>query len=218
MIHRVEKGILTTAHSVQVGDTVYMGRYPVSSVHSWEPVEWRVLAKENGQFLLITEHCIDWRYYHFGGNVTWAHCDLRYDLQGMAEAMFSQQELDTILLTTVQTTHMAIRTEEDQRQMEEKPDEGGTSADQLFLLSVYEAARYFPGDEARKCAGTPYAVTCGCYNNGDLNGACWWLRSWGYWSSFAADVLPWGEICGPGDDVNEAGGVRPAMWVRFRNE
>ena len=215
MIHKVKQGVLDTDHPIEVGDTVYMGRYPTASAHSWASVEWRVLAKEKDQYLLITTHCIDWREYHMLSSTTWAHCDLRYDLQSMAEAMFTPKELEAIQLTCVQTSHRLIRTDEDQAEMEETPDQGGDSADQLFLLSIYEAAKYFADDKDRKCAGTPYAVERGCYNNGEQNGACWWLRHWGYEMTSAADVLPWGEICGTGDDVNEAGGVRPAMWVRF---
>jgi hypothetical protein len=41
------------------------------------------------------------------------------------------------------------------------------------------------------------------------------LRNCGYQASYAAEVLPWGEINGSGDEVDEESGVRPAMWVRL---
>jgi hypothetical protein len=214
MTYRTEQGILATAEQVQVGDTVYMGQYPVAS-SSCEPLAWRVLAKENDRILMITKACIDWRRYHPGGSVSWAHSDLRYDLQFLAEDLFTKAEWERVLETEVFTALTRIQSEEDQEKAEQTLDAGERSVDRLFLLSVYEAARYFANDSDRKCSGTPYAVSKGCYNNGEQNGACWWLRNCGYHASYAAEVLPWGEINGSGDEVDEESGVRPAMWVRL---
>ena len=217
MIHRVEKGILPAADQVQVGDSVYMGQYYVSS-KKLEPLAWRVLAKENDRCLLITEKCIDWLRYHPGGAICWANSDLRYDLQVLAIDMFNNEELNAILVTEVQTSPKLIQSDEDQELAEQTPDTGEISEDRLFLLSVYEAARYFADDADRKCAGTPYAVSRGCYNNGKLCGACWWLRNNGYQRSYKAEVFPNGEIDGSGDELYEESGIRPAMWVRFGKE
>ena len=217
MIHRVEKGILPTADQVQVGDSVYMGQYYVSS-RVLKPLAWRVLAKENDRCLLITEKCIDWRRYHPGGSSSWAHCDLRYDLQFLAEDLFTEEEWNIVLESAVLTAPVLIQTDEDQALAEQTPDAGEQSMDRLFLLSVYEAARYFADDADRKCAGTPYAVSKGCYNNGALDGACWWLRTNGYQKSYKAEVLPNGEINGSGDEIDEESGIRPAMWVQFSKE
>lgn len=215
MIYGTSQGKLPTIEQVQVGDTVYLGSYPLTDSQKHEPLEWQVLSKEGDRCLLITAYCIDWLCYHTGGSTSWAGCQLRDQLQEFAEEMFTEQERSLILTTAVKTPSNLLQSEEDQEDAEAIPDEGEASSDLLFLLSVYEAAQYFSEDSARRCPGTPYAVSKGCYNNGQQNGACWWLRNIGYQRSYAADVLPWGEICGSGDEVYEAGGVRPAMWVRF---
>ena len=218
MIHLYENGSLNSISEIQVGDRVYMGRYYVNSSDTFDPLEWQVLAKENDRCLLITTACIDWKPFHVGGATHWANCDLRDELQYLTEEVFSEEERMLICPTIVQTSTHPIQAEEDERSAYENEDQGKESTDLLFLLSVYQAYCYFPDEKDRICAGTPYAVEKGCYNNGALNGACWWLRSVGYQASYAADVLPWGEIDGSGDEVDEAGGVRPAMWVRFPSE
>ncbi len=78
--------------------------------------------------------------------------------------------------------------------------EGGRdTTDKIFLLSIDEAKKYFENDEARAI------------------GSCWWLRSPGYSSSRAAEVLSYGHVIQGGIFVINLLSVRPALWVNLES-
>lgn len=218
MKHKVERGILRTAHLVETGDTVYMGKYPVSSRGSRDSLEWRVLAKEGDRFLLISASCIEWMPFHAQREVTWENSILRATLAKLYRDAFSPREQKLILLSAVRTSRELIQIDEDAEAAKLCADAGVETRDHLFLLSVYEAHKYFADDDARKAIATPYVLEKGGYINREHNATGWWLRTRGYQASYASDVLPWGEICGIGEEVYEEGGIRPAMWVRFESQ
>ena len=95
---------------------------------------------------------------------------------------------------------------------------GDNTQDQVFLLSIEEARKYFPSDKDRVCKPTDYALWkekrvvdnefgCGCW---------WWLRSPGDDSESAAYVYPSGVIHDNGDGVYDCTvAVRPALWVNI---
>jgi len=87
---------------------------------------------------------------------------------------------------------------------EERGKINGTQ-DKIFLLSVGEANSYFAtdGDRLAKFGNK----TC-----------WWWLRSPGYFSSYAPFVTTAGIVIVPGSDVNAgSGGVRPAFWLNLKS-
>lgn len=169
-----------------------MGRRPRGSGDA-ETMEWLVLTKEEGRMLLLSKECLAEQPFHSNAAaVTWADCDLREWLRDQEEEWFTPEERARILTTPVETSEACCYDDEDIPE-----DRGTVTEDRLFLLSAREALRYFDRDEDRK------------------RGTGWWLRSRGYSPGYAADVLPDGQVCAPGEEVYEPGGVRPAMWVRF---
>ena len=97
--------------------------------------------------------------------------------------------------------------------------------DQVFLLSIMEANKYFSSNSARQCEATDYAVANGAYVNSGNSNCRWWLRSPGYEQSNAAVVGSGGDVGEIGNPVGYdyydgyrvgdcgADAVRPALWI-----
>lgn len=166
------------------GDTVKMGTY------AGEPIEWIVLAKENGKLLLISKECLFKHEYseteNSGGN-SWYGSTLRTYLNGsFLRTTFTDKEESIILTTTHKDT--------------KQPDYGKITnwetKDKLFLLSFDEAKKYFSSNNERS-AGKTY-----------------WLRSVGWQYFCASQVEPDGAIDDQGANIiDDFYYVRPAMWV-----
>ena len=98
---------------------------------------------------------------------------------------------------------------------------GNSTTDQVFLLSITEANKYFSSDEARKCAPTAYALAQGSWTSKtdkvDGKATCWWwLRSPGDDSNSAAGVDSDGSVGDRGARVDGfSDAVRPALWVNL---
>ena len=92
---------------------------------------------------------------------------------------------------------------------------GNSTTDQVFLLSITEANKYFSSDSARQCQGTAYCYAQGAYKAS--NGNCWWwLRSPGLYSDYAAIVSNVGSVSSGGYLVSYGDvAVRPALWVNL---
>ena len=64
--------------NVRVGDIIPFGQYPQGANGEVQPLEWRVLAVENGRALLITDKLIDYIMYNDKlDSVIWGSCTLR---------------------------------------------------------------------------------------------------------------------------------------------
>ncbi len=64
--------------SYRVGERIPFGQYPQGANGEMQPLEWRVLAVENGRALLITDKLIDCvKYNEEWVDVTWETCSLR---------------------------------------------------------------------------------------------------------------------------------------------
>ena len=167
----------------KVGDVVPFGDY-----------QWRVLAKENGKALVITEDVIENRaYIEKNAEVTWENCTLRSYLNDEFYNGFNDNQKKAIA---------------DTKNANPANSEFGTSGgsettDKVFCLSIDEANKYFSSDDNRIAK-----------YNGD---ACrWWLRSPGYDAGYAGYVDVDGNVDGWGFFVdNEYTGVRPALWVNI---
>ncbi len=201
---------MSIGNDVKVGQKVALGRFPQSDVsgEKKDPVDWLVLAVEDGKALLISEKGLDCRMYH-GDNttMTWENCDLRKWLNGeFLQGAFTAEEQAQIVLTPTpnpgSTVHGAAG--------------GNDTEDKVFLLNVDEADKYFTGDAARMLEGTPYAVARGAFVNERTGRVWWWLRSPGYYVSDAAGVNYLGQLHRSGDNVSTTNNaVRPAMWVQL---
>ena len=207
-------------YALSVGDTFIFGSYEQdnNTSNGKEEVEWLVLAKENGRILVISKYALDCRPYNTEhAHVTWETCSLRKWLNGtFLNTAFSESE--RILIPSVVVN------------ADKNPDystsSGNNTNDQVFLLSVTEASKYFSSDTVRQCQGTNYCYAQGAYKGS--NGNCWWwLRSPGQSSYSAANVSYVGAIKSSGQYDRQFGSsytvsssvkgsdgaVRPALWI-----
>ena len=174
-----------------------------------EPIQWRVLAVENGRALLISEYGLDSKLYNDAyTDVTWETCALRQWLNGeFYTTAFDAGERSAIAKTTV--------TAEDNSNF--GTIAGNDTIDRIFLLSTGEVESYFANDNDLLCVPTTYAYEQGCWYTTEYKpeGTCWWwLRSPGIASGFAAGVYNYGGIDYEGNKFNFPNvGVRPAMWI-----
>ena len=196
--------------NAKVGDIVYFGTYEQDNDTSngKEDIEWLVLAKEDNKILVISDKALDCREYNPGwSDVTWENCSLRKWLNNdFVNAAFTAEERAKIPMVTVSAD----------KNPRYDTDPGNATQDQVFLLSIVEAEKYFASDEARMCVPTEYAISNGTYRCiKDGKATCrWWLRSPGLDQNDAAHVINDGDVYEYGDYVsNGSHAVRPAMWI-----
>lgn len=194
----------------RVGDTVTYGTYEQDGDYDngKEAIEWIVLDKQDGKLLLVSRYALEGTSYHYEYEpVTWEKCSLRkwLNTRFMKEA-FTQKEIKHIPTMRVSAD----------KNPEYDTDPGNDTEDQVFLLSVSEAGKYFKTDDERRCKPTEYARIMGAtptHNNNE--GYCfWWLRSPGDSDHHAAIVHSFGEVycCSSAVDIG-CNAVRPALWV-----
>ena len=172
-----------------------------------ENIEWLVLEVKDGKALVISKYALDCKPYNTSRtDVTWETCTLRKWLNNdFLDSAFSADEKAMIPTVTVSA--------------DENPgystNPGKATQDQVFLLSVPEANKYFSSDSARQCKPTDYAVANGVDVNSS-NGNCeWWLRSPGLYQDRAALVDDDGDVYENGSVVYRYYdlAVRPALWI-----
>lgn len=204
-----------------VGDYVFFGTYEQdnNTQNGKEDVKWLVLVKEGNKVLVISKYALDCQQYNtsFTG-VTWETCSLRKWLNGtFINNTFSAEEQAMIPTVTVSADkNPYYSTDPDY-----STDPGNATQDKVFLLSITEANQYFTSDEARKCAPTDYAIAQGAYTSYEAGGratCCWWLRSPGYYQTYAAYANSGGDVgessIGSGGSVDTGDiAVRPALWI-----
>ena len=189
-----------------VGDIVFFGVYEQDNDTSngKEDIEWRVLAKEDGRILLITDKAIDCqRYSDTYTDTTWEKCSLRKWMNDI----FFNTAFSTEEQAKVQSTKISA-----DRNPEYDTDPGNATTDKVFLLSIDEVNKYFNSDKARACIPTAYAKENGAYSYG--NTCLWWLRSPGRYPNDISYLSTTGYVVYEGRivDSNDTC-VRPAMWV-----
>ena len=191
----------------KVGDIVYFGTYEQDNDTSngKENIKWRVLAKGNNRILVISDKALDCQPYNTSlSDVTWENCTLRKWLNNdFVNNAFSDDEKAMIPTVTVSAD----------KNPRYDTDPGNATHDQVFLLSIIEAKKYFSSDSAKQCSPTNYAVANGAYKSYD-NVCWWWLRSPGCNWGFAASAYDVDSIYEYGFLVNyDSNAVRPAMWI-----
>lgn len=191
------------------GDTVFFGAYEQdnNTSNGKEDVAWLVLAKENNKIFVISEKGLDCQPYNIEqyANVTWETCTLRKWLNtDFINSTFSSDEKTKIPTVTVSAD----------KNHGYSANPGNATQDQVFLLSITEANKYFNSTGARQCEPTDYAVANGAWESDSGNFCWWWLRSPGDVPGSAARVSGGGIVSSAGYDVNyNNGAVRPAMWI-----
>ncbi|MBQ3380048.1 MAG: hypothetical protein IJG50_09360 [Clostridia bacterium] len=193
----------------QVGDIVIFGSYEQDNDTSngKERIEWRVLAKEDGKMLLISEYALDCKPYNSSGvSVTWEKSYIRKWINDsfINEAFVSEEQMviqDTKVMADANPRYSTTA--------------GNNTTDKVFLISINEANTYFGSEVERQCKATAYAVNNGAYATNSGSGNCiWWLRTQGQTTIDAVNVTYYGGINLPGSIVATKNyAVRPAMWV-----
>ena len=188
-------------------DSVFFGRYVQKENSAPEPIEWQVLARGIGRMLLISKYALDCQQYNATlTDVTWEKSSLRKWLNSrFISKAFNAAERAMIRSESVSA--------------DENPNystsPGKSTTDQVFLLSISEAKKYFHSQSDLKCQGTSYCSALNTFDDSD-GFFFWWLRSPGGAPECAAYIDFNGGIDFFGDDViDEDGAVRPALWVRL---
>ena len=98
----------------QVGDVIEVGSFEQDGdeANGAEPIEWQVLADEDGKKLLLSRYILmplgNIMYDEFPGdgvNYTWAECGIRSYLNGeFYESAFTDEEKELIAETSIRTT------------------------------------------------------------------------------------------------------------------
>ena len=206
-ILRYPKQSPVALNTANVGDIVMLGSYEQDNKtnNGKEPIEWVVLAKENGRLLVVSRYALDFGQYgaKYGEEVTWETSPMRTWLNtDFFESAFSVEESQRIPEVTVQ--------------MDKNPeydcDPGNDTKDKIFLLSYTDVAKYFSSEKARKCLTTDYGKSV----NREHKKSCYWfLRTTGSRQSNVLVVDPYGAIVFLGFYVDNNMGVRPAMWIEL---
>ena len=209
----IPKQRINKIKTANVGDIIVFGTYEQdnNTSNGKENIEWLVLAKEDNKILVISDKALDCQEYNPSwSDVTWETCSLRKWLNNdFINDAFSDDEKAMIPTVTVSADNNP----------EYDTDPGNATQDQVFLLSIVEARKYFASSEARMCVPTAYAISNGLYTSGryskDGEGTClWWLRSPGDEQYRAADVFSDGIVASDGDNAREdENAVRPALWI-----
>ena len=173
-----------------VGDFVKFGRYPQESGNEPQPVEWQVLARENGHMLVISRYCLDARRFD-DRSYNWEKSEIRKWLNGeFYNGSFA---------------------------VEEKARIKSFNQDNVILLSKEEAGKYIANNDERKCKPTSYAKSKGASFNSD--GYCWWwLRSPGpVISRNVYGVNIYGYVHDNNYVNLDRGSVRPALLINLES-
>ena len=193
--------------SVNVGDVYKFGSYEQDNNKSngQEDIEWLVLEKDGTKILVVSKYALDCKPYNTSyTDVTWETCTLRKWLNNdFLGSAFSANEKAMIPTVTVSAD----------KNPDYNTNPGNAMQDQVFLLSITEANKYFSSDSARQCKPTDYAVANGAWES-DSGNCWWWLRSPGYTQNYAACVYNVGDVYESGDVVDRGDrAVRPALWI-----
>ncbi len=170
----------------------------VGQVVTYGAYQWQVLAKEEGRLLLLSNSVLQQKYYHnmHPAEPGWEGCSLRQWLNDeFLSKAFSNEEISRILLTQV----------ENSVNPEFGTAFGGSTQDQVFLLSYEEVMLYLP-DSANRITGTINS----------FKPVTWWLRTPGKTGAYTMCVNTDGSISFEGQQSfarTSDLGVRPAIWL-----
>lgn len=184
---------------------VYFGTYQQSSDgrggYNVEPIKWRVLENDAtaGELFLLADQNLDGRQYHkeIAVDVTWETCTTREWLNASSADSFISQAFTASEKMAIPA--VTVVTEDNPRYP--YTTGGNDTTDQVFLLSINEAAKTeygFSGDwdetgdaSGRVADNTDYAASHTGMSDGDNT---WWLRSPGLYGNCAADVSGDGSV------------------------
>lgn len=193
--------------SVRVGDYITFGRYEqdADEVNGKEAIEWRVLDKQDGRVLLLSECSLDaQKFNYYSRSVAWDNSTLRTWLnEHFLNAAFSSTEQPMIMETQVIA--------------DKKVDYFGSysyyeTKDKIFLLNIEEVNRYLPSLDEKRAEATTYAQKQGA--DAYVGDYCLWLlRTAGSGDVMIVDA---GGSVVSGYLIDRIAAVRPAMWIKLK--
>lgn len=180
----VERQRILTA---RLGDVVALGRCNDGDLEIDGEIKWIVLAEENGKKLIVSENILAHnKYQKTLQETTWEDSYLRKWLNTDFYAKYFTEQEKTLIAESLL---------ENRNNSSNNVAAGNDTMDKIFVLSFYEANKYFASVEKRSVLDW------------------WWLRTPGTQANRATIVTEGGYLLANGKDVNKIGGVRPAMWV-----
>ncbi len=206
--------VVAYINGFQAGNYVTFGSYPQTEAGNDDtPIEWLVLEGDGETALLISRYGLDCKPYNTEFvDTTWEQCTLRSWLNNdFYNRAFNAEEKQSILQSEVSAD----------KNPKYSTNPGNATKDNVFLLSIVEANKFFKSRDARMCVPTDYAIQQGAYTSDSYKvegrWVCWWwLRSPGDRSSDAANVRYDGSIYVDGYYVyNSNLAVRPCVRVRL---
>lgn len=197
---------LAQFQAAEAGDIVILGQYwHTNKDNPMEPIEWLVLAREDGRVLLISRYILAARQFNLKlDNLKWDKSALRTWLNyTFINEAFTAREREMILPTDLAPAGNP----------ETGATPGQTTQDKVFLLSIEEFHRYFTdAHRSASAEATVYASLGGLPASGSRHDP-WWLRAPGRYATDAAYVDTDGSVVYDGQGLNYKLGVRPAMWI-----
>ena len=181
-------------------------------------IDWRVLDMtvdgSDQRALLLADRVIGTGPYHdVSADVTWESCSLRHWL--------NNDWLSSLGPLAARVAPVDLRNGPNPVW---GTDGGGSTTDQIFLLSMEEAAALLTGNtdvEWKKYQGTQWFGQLPdeqglAAADEDDESTWWWLRSPGDFPDFAAYVYAVGTVFDNGGPVSASkGGIRPAFWLNL---
>lgn len=189
---------------VREGDIVWMGK---------TPMPWVVLEKKNKKVLLISKYAIECKPFNFRYEITgWHDSTIR---KWLNEEFVNQAFTDS----EKQLINKVYIDDDDVLSLE---GNSSSMADDIFLLSMDEAVRYFKTDDERRARVTKYAVRHSLWTLFEDYGH-WWLRNAKGKTVGAAYVKAYGPVFKHGGTIISNGfladydnyGVRPAVYLNL---
>lgn len=197
----------------EIGDIITFGKFEqdYDLENGPEPITWRVLDKQDGKVLIITENALE-KMPFFA--IYWKRSTIGAYLDSAFLYDFTPEEKEMIVETTVTA---------DKHPDYIGTDQGADTVNKLFLLSVDEVEKYFIDDADRVCYATPYlehvsakeyAIHAGSCVEADMT-CSWWLRTAcsNKWGAVIANIDSNGRLNASTHGCRLA--LRPACWIQM---
>ena len=198
--------IETEQSFIEKWDIVSFGSYEQDAnlINGPEPIDWTVLEVLEDKALLISSNILAYSDGKATGEI-WAESRMRNWLNtDFFQEAFMPKEQEHILKTTIPADiNPRFNT-----------NQGYSTDDKIFLLSIIDAERYFFSGEERICTPTEYSIQ----KNEEyrLNNR-WWLRTAGKMQGSFSTVSQSGHIDYGGVTVDVNLGIRPAIWIKLED-
>ena len=194
-----------------VGEELRLGSYCYDVSGQKRDIVWQVLDIIEDRALIVSREVLAFkRFNEDWGRMTWENCSLRKWLnEDFLQTAFTEEERHRIARGSIRNRKNDMF----------GTDAGPDTEDSVFLLSMEEAREYYTSDEDRQVMATPYAAAEAGFA-GDAEAAPWRLRTPGYKGGcYNAYIRTNGMINTHGCFNDQDGfGIRPAMWVKLKNE